>query len=69
VISNVRFRTEGDLVVLQIAEGFGSGTIWFDAKVTDLLEVSAYFNTQMGTRLEMVENNLNALTDKVWDEA
>ena len=47
-IENVRFRTEGALVVLQVCErklysNYDREPTWRDAKVEDLLEVAGFF--------------------------
>ena len=48
-VVNIRYRTEGDLVVLQVETRSDSNyygdrqtTTWRDAKVEDLLEVAAF---------------------------
>ena len=74
MITNVRLRTEGELVVLQVFENFPrtayriQDTDWRDAKVTDLLEVSAHFNTAMGDRIKALEDLVDNITDRVWGD-
>ena len=73
MIVDVRFINIGDLVVLQVLDTtprtlMGDNSDWRDARVGDLLEVSAYFNTRMQDRIKMLEQRVDELTDHVWGE-
>jgi hypothetical protein len=73
MIVDVRFINIGELVVLQVLDTtprslMGEDSDWRDAKVSDLLEVSAYFNTRMQDRIKMLEQRVDELTDHVWGE-
>lgn len=73
MITNVRFTNLGELVVLQVLDTgprtfMGHDTDWRNAAVTDLLEVSTYFNTQMGERVRQLEDRVDNLTNKLWGE-
>jgi len=73
MIVDVRFINLGELVVLQVLDTtprslMGEDSDWRNAKVSDLLEVSAYFNTRMHGRIEMLEQRVDELTDHVWGE-
>lgn len=73
MIVDVRFINIGELVVLQVLDTtprslLGEDSEWRDAKVSDLLEVSAYFNSRMNQRVEMLEQRVDELTDHVWGE-
>ena len=63
---------EGELVVLQVLDttprSLMGDSNWRDARVSDLLEVSAYFNTRMQDRIKMLEQRVDELTDHVWGE-
>ena len=72
MITNIRFRNEGELLVLQVEEGYvfdmRDDSRWRDAKTTDLLEVSTYTLRDVENRLRQIEASINGLTDKVWGE-
>lgn len=73
MIVDVRFINIGDIVALQVLDTtprtlMGDGSDWRDARVSDLLEVSAYFNTRMQDRIKMLEQRVDELTDHVWGE-
>ena len=57
MIYNIRFRTEGQLLVLQLLEMTKETTYgnpkqtWRDATVEDLLEVASYMERQFSGRL------------------
>ncbi len=72
MIVDVRFINMGELVVLQVLDttlrSLMGDSNWRDARVSDLLEVSAYFNTRMQDRIKMLEQRVDELTDHVWGE-
>lgn len=72
MITAIRFRAEGEHVVLQVCDGinmlFSKDEDWRDAKVTDLLEVSAYTHTTLSNRVAKLEESLDGVIDKVWGE-
>lgn len=73
MITGIRFRNEGELLVLQVLDSdiFTLSTphkTWRDAKTTDLLEVSAHTSRDVDSRLSEMERHINSLTDKVWGD-
>jgi hypothetical protein len=73
MIVDVRFINLEELVVLQVLDTtprslMGEDSDWRNAKVSDLLEVSAYFNSRMNQRVMMLEQRVDELTDHVWGE-
>lgn len=72
MITGIRFRAEGEHVVLQVCDGinllFSKDEDWRDARVTDLLEVSAYTQTKLSSRVAKLEESLDGVIDKVWGE-
>lgn len=73
MIIDARFTNVGDMVVLQVLETGPRSLLedhadWRNARVSDLLEVSAYFNTRMHERVKMLEQRVDELTDRVWGE-
>jgi len=72
MIVDVRFINMGELVVLQVLDttprSLMGDSNWRDARVSDLLEVSAYFNSRMNQRVMILEQRIDELTDHVWGE-
>jgi hypothetical protein len=74
MITGIRFRNEGELLVLQVESrdpdvfNHSRPSLWRDAKTTDLLEVSAHTSRDVDSRLSEMERHINSLTDKVWGE-
>lgn len=69
-ILGIRFRVEGDTVVLQVqvpttpAYTYHQNTTWRDAKVEDLLEVGEFCKTDM---YESINMQIKKLHDDLFD--
>jgi len=78
-ITSIRFRTEGALIVLQVeettrpsrSEYYGSGNedkvAWRDAKVEDMLDVSAFTNSTstMDRQIASLEHTVEYLQQQI----
>ena len=68
MISDIRFRAEGNLVVLQVCNlidkpyhSYERDTVWRDAKVEDLLEAAKFCRTDVDSRLDHIGQRMNEL--------
>lgn len=66
MITGIRFRADGEKVVLQVEyreprryTPYESDSVWRDAKVEDLLEVSTFCRTELSSQVEHINQRLN----------
>ena len=66
MITGIRFRAEGEKVVLQVESQeprryapYESYAAWRDATVEDLLEVSTFCRTELSSQVERINQRLN----------
>lgn len=66
MITNIRFRAEGDKVILQVEyqeprryEPYNFDSVWRDAKVEDILDVSKFCRTDIVSDIERINQRIN----------
>ncbi len=69
MITDIRFRAEGNLVVLQVEVSeperyspYNTIAVWRDAKVEDLLEASKFCRTDLTDRIENVSQRVSDMS-------